>query len=188
MSDSSELSMADENAIARAMQTPTFKKLSVLADSELIYRGLHLKKGEDDAIAEKKLIAWICLAAENGRKQALQKNQSQENKKKKLKETRCSPGDAPEMVAAKSGRTHSTWLLLKEGDELDYNNNKFVKNMNNEGAAEKSLLSKIMKNHKQSKDQQLRASSLRRNQAADRATVSQLGALVSEADLKIPGN
>ena len=60
--------------------------------------------------------------------------------------------------------------------------------MNNEGAAEKLLLSKIMKNHKKSKDQQLRASSLRRNQAADRATVSLLGALVSEADLKIPGN
>jgi hypothetical protein len=53
------------------------------------------------------------------------------------------------MVAAKSGRTYSTWLLLKEGDELD-NNNKFVKNMNNEGAAEKLLLSKIMKNHKKS--------------------------------------
>jgi hypothetical protein len=83
----------------------------------------------------------------------LQKKQSQENKKKKLKETRCSPDDAPEMVAAKSGRTYSTWLLLKEGDELEYNNNKFVKNMNNEGAAEKLLLSKIMRNHKKSKDQ-----------------------------------
>jgi hypothetical protein len=57
------------------------------------------------------------------------------------------------MVAAKSGRTYSTWLLLKEGDELEYNNNKFVKNMNNEGAAEKLLLSKIMKNNKKSKDQ-----------------------------------
>jgi hypothetical protein len=144
------------------MQTLTFKKWSVLANnSELIHRGLHLKKGEDDAIAEKKLIAQICLAAENSRKQ--QKKQSQENKKKKLKETRCSPDDAPEMVAAKVGLTYSTWLLLKEGDELEYNNNKFVKNMNDEVAAEKSLLSKIMKNRKKRKDQQLRASSLRRN-------------------------
>jgi len=62
-----------------------------------------------------------------------------------LKETRCSPDDGPEMVAAKSGRTYSTWLLLKEGDELEYNNNKFVKNMNDEDAAEKLLLSKIIK-------------------------------------------
>jgi hypothetical protein len=146
MSDSIKLSMADENAIVRAMQTLTFKKWSILANnSELIYRGLHLKKGEDDAIAEKKIIAQICCAAENSRKQALQKKQSQENKKKKLKETRCSPDDAPEMVAAKSGRTFSTWLLLKEGDEQEYNNNKFVKNMNDEGAAEKLLISKIMK-------------------------------------------
>jgi hypothetical protein len=189
ISDSTELRMADENAIPRAMQTLTFKKWSVLANnSELICRGLHSNKGEDDAIAEKKLIAQICLAAENSRKQALQKKQSQENKKKKLKETRCSLDDAPEMVAAESGRTYNTWLLLKEGDELEYNNKKFVKNMNNEGAPEKLLLSKIMRNHKESKDQRLRASSLRRNQAADRATFSQLGALVSEADLKIPGN
>jgi hypothetical protein len=65
------------------MQTLTFKKWSILANnSELIYRGLYLKKGEDDAIAEKKLIAQICLAAENSRKQALQKKQSQENKKR----------------------------------------------------------------------------------------------------------
>jgi hypothetical protein len=114
MSDSTELSMADENAIARAMQTPPFKKWSVLADnSELIYMGLHLKKGEDDAVKEKKLIAQIYLAAENSRKQALQKKQNQKNKKMKLKETRCSPDDAPEMVAAKSSRTYSTWLLLK---------------------------------------------------------------------------
>ncbi len=67
------------------------------------------------------------------------------------------------MVAAKSGRTYSTWLLLKEGDELEHNNNKLVKDMHNEGAAEKSLLSKLMKNHKKSKDKHLRASSLRRN-------------------------
>jgi hypothetical protein len=74
------------------MQTLTFKEWSVLADnSVLIYRGLRLKKGEDDAAAEKKLIAQICLATENSRKQALQKKQSQENKRMKLKETRCSP-------------------------------------------------------------------------------------------------
>jgi hypothetical protein len=60
--------------------------------------------------------------------------------------------------------------------------------MNNECAVEKLLLSKIMKNHKKSKDQWLRASSLRRNGAADRATVSQLGALVLEAVLKIIGS
>ncbi len=70
-----------------------------------------------------------------------------------MKESWFSPDDAPEMVAAKSGRTYSTWLLLKEGDELEYNNKKVVKYMNNEGAAEKLLLSKIMKNHKKSKDQ-----------------------------------
>jgi hypothetical protein len=69
ISDSTELSMADENVISRAMQTSTFKKWSILANnSELILRGLHLKKGEDDAIAEKKLIAQICLAAGNSRK------------------------------------------------------------------------------------------------------------------------
>jgi hypothetical protein len=42
---------------------------------------MRLRKGEDDAIAEKRLIAQICLATENSRKQALQKKQSQENKK-----------------------------------------------------------------------------------------------------------
>jgi hypothetical protein len=58
MSDSTELSMADENATARAMQTLPFKEWSILADSSvLIYRGLRLKKGEDDDVAEKKLIA-----------------------------------------------------------------------------------------------------------------------------------
>ncbi len=82
----------------------------------------------------------------------MQKKQSHENNKK-LKETRCSPDDAPEMVAAKSGWTYSTWLLLKEGDELEYNNKFFVKNMNYEGAAEKLLIPIIMKNHKNSKDQ-----------------------------------
>ncbi len=59
----------------------------------------------------------------------------------------------------KLGQTYSTWLLLKEGDELEYNNNQFVKNIYDEGVAEKVLLSKIMKNHKKSKDQRLRASS-----------------------------
>ncbi len=69
--------MADENTIARAIKILTFKKWSVLADnSELIYRSLHLKKGEDDAVVEKNFIAQICLAAENSRKQTLQKTQS----------------------------------------------------------------------------------------------------------------
>ncbi len=71
----------------------------------------------------------------------------------KLKETRCPLDDAPEMVAAKLSRTYSTWLLTKEGDALEYNDKKFVKNMNDEDAAEKSLLSKNMKNHRKSKDQ-----------------------------------
>ncbi len=57
--------MADENAIARAMQTPTFKEWSVLDNNSVLkYRGPRLKKSEDDADAEKKLIAQICLAAE----------------------------------------------------------------------------------------------------------------------------
>jgi hypothetical protein len=46
------------------------------------------------------------------------------------------------MVAAKLSRTYNTWLLTKVGDEVEYD--EFVKNMNNEGAAEKLLLSKIM--------------------------------------------
>ncbi len=53
-----------------------------------------------------------------------------------LKETRCSPGDAPEMVATFS-QPYSTWLLTKEGGELEYNHKKFVENMSNECAAEK---------------------------------------------------
>jgi hypothetical protein len=78
----------------------------------------------------------------------------------KLKETRCSPDDAPEMVAAKLSWTYNTWLLTNDGDGLEYNNKKFVKNMTDEDAAEKSLLSKIMKSQRKSKDPRLRASSL----------------------------
>jgi hypothetical protein len=78
----------------------------------------------------------------------------------KLKETRCFPDDAPEMVAEKLSRTYSSWLLTKEGGGLEYKNKEFVKNMNNEDAAEKLLLLKIMENHRKSKDQQLRASSI----------------------------
>ncbi len=77
-----------------------------------------------------------------------------------MKETRCSPDDAPEMVAGKLSRTYSTWLLTNKGDELECDDKKFGKNMNDEGAAEKSLLSKTMKYHRKSKDQQLRAFSL----------------------------
>jgi hypothetical protein len=49
------------------------------------------------------------------------------------------------MVAEKLSRTYSKWLLAKEGDELVYNGQKFVKKINNYGAVEKSLLSKIVK-------------------------------------------
>jgi hypothetical protein len=64
------------------------------------------------------------------------------------------------MVAAKLSQSYSKWLLLKEGGVLEYNNKMFVKNMKDEGTAKKLLLSKIMNNHRKSKDQQLRASSL----------------------------
>ena len=91
MSDSTELSMADENAIARAMQTPMFNEWSILANnSELIYRGLHLKKGEDDAIAEKKLIAQICLAAEVAGSRLCRKNKA-ERIKNEIKRNQVSP-------------------------------------------------------------------------------------------------
>ena len=43
----------------------------------------------------------------------------------------------------KLSRTYSKWLLTKEGDELVYNGQKFVKKINNYGAVEKSLLSKM---------------------------------------------
>jgi hypothetical protein len=77
MSDSTESGMADEKTPARAMQTLTFKKWSVSANNSVLkYRGMHLRKGEDDAVVEKKLIAQICLATENSRKQAWQKKQS----------------------------------------------------------------------------------------------------------------
>jgi hypothetical protein len=78
----------------------------------------------------------------------------------KMKETRCSPDDAPLMVAAKLSRTYSMWFVTKEGGEQECDNKKFGKNMNDEGAAEKSLLSKTMKYNRKSKDQRLRASSL----------------------------
>jgi hypothetical protein len=48
----------------------------------------------------------------------------------------------------KLSRTYSKWLLTKEGDELVYNGQKFVKKINNYGAVEKSLLSKIVKNQR----------------------------------------
>jgi hypothetical protein len=69
--------MADENVITRAMPTPMLQKWSVLADnSEQKYRVMRLKKGEDDAVAEKKHVAQVSLAAKNSRKQALQKNKA----------------------------------------------------------------------------------------------------------------
>jgi hypothetical protein len=71
MTDLTELDMADEDPIARAMQTPTFNKWSALAEiSVLKYGSMCLKKGEDDAVTETKLIAQLCLATENSRKQA----------------------------------------------------------------------------------------------------------------------
>ena len=64
------------------------------------------------------------------------------------------------MVAAKLSRTYSKWLLTKEGDELVYNGQKFVKKINTYGAVEKSLLSKIVKNQRKGRNQRLNASSL----------------------------
>ncbi len=58
------------------------------------------------------------------------KNKAKITKKMKMKETKCSLDDAPEMVSAKLSQTYSTWLMLKEEDELEYNNKQFVKNMN----------------------------------------------------------
>jgi hypothetical protein len=49
------------------------------------------------------------------------------------------------MVAAKLSWTYSKWLLTNKGDELVYNEQKFVKKINEYGAVEKSLLSKIEK-------------------------------------------
>jgi hypothetical protein len=108
---STELGMANEDAISRATKTSTFKKLSALSnDSVLQYGSMHFKKVVDDAErleVENKLIARICLASRNSKKQALQKKQSQEDNKNNLKDTRCSPNDSPEMVTAKLSRTYS---------------------------------------------------------------------------------
>ena len=79
-SPSTILGMANENTIARAMKTPTFKKWSALSgDSVLQYGGMHFKEVVDDAKrheGENKHIARICLASENSKKQALQKNKA----------------------------------------------------------------------------------------------------------------
>jgi len=90
----------------------------------------------------------------------LKKKQSREDEKNKLKETRCSPDDSPEMVAAKLSRTYKKWLLTKEGSELKYNEQQFVKMMNDDGAVEKLLLSKNMKNQEKSRNHRLKSSSL----------------------------
>jgi hypothetical protein len=114
---STELGMANEDAIARATKTLTFKKWSVLSyNSVLQYGCMHFKKVVDDAErleVENKLIARICLASKNSKKQALQKKQSQEDNKNNLKNTRCSPNDSPEMVAEKFSRTYRNWLLTR---------------------------------------------------------------------------
>jgi hypothetical protein len=47
------------------------------------------------------------------------------------------------MVAAKLSRTYKKWLLTKEGSELKYNEQQFVKMMNDDGAVEKLPLSKL---------------------------------------------
>ena len=65
------------------MQTLTFKKWSILANnSELIYRGLHVKKGEDDAIAEKKLIAQFVLPLKIAGSRLCRKNKTERIKKR----------------------------------------------------------------------------------------------------------
>ena len=55
-------------------------------------------------------------------------------------------------VAAKLSRTYKKWLLTKEGSELKYKEQQFVKMMNDDGAVEKLLLSKIMKNQEKSRN------------------------------------
>ena len=50
--------------------------------------------------------------------------------------------------------------MTKEGDELEYNEQIIVKKINNYGAVEKSLLSKIVKNQCKGRNQRLNASSL----------------------------
>jgi hypothetical protein len=154
---STELGMANEDAIARAPKTPTLKKWSTLSNNSVLqYGSMHFKKVVDDAERlkeENKLIAHICHANKNSKKQALQKKQSQEDNKNNLKDTRCSPNDSPEMVAAKLSRTYSKCLLTKEGGELVYNGQKIVKKINTYGAVEKSMLSKIVKNQRKGRYQ-----------------------------------
>jgi hypothetical protein len=74
--------MANEDAIARAMKTTTFKKLSALSDDSVLqYGSMHFKVVDDAKRleVENKLIARICLASKNSKKQALQKKQSRED-------------------------------------------------------------------------------------------------------------
>ena len=102
------------------------------------------------SVTEQKLIERICLGSKNSKNQAMRKKQSREDEKKELKELMCSPGDSPEMIAAKLSGTYSKWLLTKEGSELKYNEKKFVK-----GAADSGewLLSNIMRNNTKSRNQ-----------------------------------
>ena len=81
MTDSNEVGTEDEGAIARAMISPMFKKLS--DNGTIKYGTMHFKKVVgDDGVVEKKLIARICIGSENSKKQALKKKQSGEDKKK----------------------------------------------------------------------------------------------------------
>ena len=69
---STELGTANEEAIARAMKTPIFKKWSALSNNSVLqYGSMHFKKKVDDSErleVENKLIARICLASENSKK------------------------------------------------------------------------------------------------------------------------
>ena len=72
--------MANEDTIARAMKTPTFKKWSALSDNSALQHGsMHFKKVVDDAErleAENMLIARICLASKN-RSKICRKNKAE---------------------------------------------------------------------------------------------------------------
>ncbi len=98
---STELGMANEDAIARTMNTPTFKKWPALSDDSVLqYGSMHFKKVVDDAKrleVENKLIACIFLVNENSKKQALQKN-----KAKRINKISKTPG-VPHMI-------HLEWL------------------------------------------------------------------------------
>ena len=84
MTDSNEVDTADEDAIARAMNTQRFKTWSSLPNNTVLKYGTStFKKVVDDAsVTEQKLIERLCLGSESSKKQAMKKKQSREDKKR----------------------------------------------------------------------------------------------------------